>query len=178
MNDLVEYDCFKSFRLKRLHGNHALEYFKPRASNLAKKWNSTTTTQLYSLLKNDLQRSVLTVHGHLLKSLECFHRCLNMSCFIHHWKNKLKLDWVHISADRKTYLVSLIESSVFQANGVFEVYLYIKILSKFYTSLFSKTYLRDKLGSRLLGLFELKDSGEAFCCSPSDQRNKDHCRRR
>ena len=59
------------------------------------------------------------------------------------------------------------------------------MLSKFYTFLhlhfytfFSKTYLRDKLGPRLLCLFELKDSGEAFCCSPSDQRSKDHCRRR
>ena len=37
LNGLVECDCFESFRLKRLHGNHALEYFKPRALNLAKK---------------------------------------------------------------------------------------------------------------------------------------------
>ena len=43
---------------------------------------------------------------------------------------------------------------------------------------FSKTYLRDKVGPRLLCLFELKDSGEAFFCSHSDQRSKDHYRRR
>ena len=48
------------------------------------------------------------------------------------------------------------------------------MLSKFYTLFFWKTYLRSKLGPRLLCLFELKDSGEAFCCSPSDQRTKDH----
>ena len=133
----------------------------------------------FSLLNKDIQWSVLTIHGgYLFKSLESFHRCLNMFCFVNHWKNKLKLDWVHISADRKTYLVSLIASSVFQANGVSEIYFYIRILSKFYTSFFWKTYLCDKLDPRLLCLFELKDSGEAFCCSPSDQRSKDHCRRR
>ena len=49
------------------------------------------------------------------------------------------------------------------------------MLSKFYTSFFSKTYLRDKLGPRLFCLFELRDSGEAFCCSHWDQRSKDHC---
>ena len=37
LNGLIEYDCFESFRLKRPHGNHALEYFKHRAFNLAKK---------------------------------------------------------------------------------------------------------------------------------------------
>ena len=52
------------------------------------------------------------------------------------------------------------------------------MLSKFHTSFFSKTYLREKLGPRLLCLFELKDSREAFSCSLSDQRSKDHCRRR
>ena len=52
------------------------------------------------------------------------------------------------------------------------------MLSKFHTLLFSKTYLRDNLAPRLLCLFELKDSGEAFCFSPSDQRSKDHCHRR
>ena len=116
--------------------------------------------------------------GYLFKSLKCFLRCLNMFCFIHHWRNKLKLDWVYISADIKTYLVSLIAWLAFKANGIFEVYFYIKMLSKFHTSLFSKTYLRDNLSLRVLCLFELKESGEAFCCSPSDQRSKDHCRRR
>ena len=48
------------------------------------------------------------------------------------------------------------------------------MLSKFHTSSFSKTDLRNNLGPRLLCLFELKDSREAFCCSPSDQRSKDH----
>ena len=52
------------------------------------------------------------------------------------------------------------------------------MVSKFYTSVFSKRYLRDNLGSRLLCLFDLKDSGEAFCYSPLDQRSKDHCRSR
>ena len=52
------------------------------------------------------------------------------------------------------------------------------MLSKFYTSFFAKTYLRDNLGPRLLCLFEFKDSGEAFCCSLSDQRSKNHCRRK
>ena len=51
------------------------------------------------------------------------------------------------------------------------------MLYKFHTLYFSKTYLHDNFGPRLLCLFELKDSGEAFC-SPSDQRSKDHCRRR
>ena len=110
---------------------------------------------VFSFLNKDLQWSVLTIHGgYLFKSLECFHRCLNMFCFVHHWKNKLKLDWVHISADSKTYLVSLIPSLVFKAN----VYFYIKMLSKFHALFFSKTYLRDNLGPRLLCLFEVKDS--------------------
>ena len=52
------------------------------------------------------------------------------------------------------------------------------MLSKFHTSFFSKTYLREKLGPRLLCLFELKDNSEAFSCSISNQRSKDHCRRR
>ena len=52
------------------------------------------------------------------------------------------------------------------------------MLSKCHTLFFSKTYLRDNLGPRLLCLFELKDSSQAFCCSPSDERSKDHCRRR
>ena len=115
LNGLVEYECFKSFLLKWIHGNHPLVYFKPRAFNIAKKWNSATTMWLFSLLNKDLQRSVLTIHGqYLFKSLECFHSCLNMFCFVHHWKNKLKLDWVHISANRNTYLVSLIASLVFK----------------------------------------------------------------
>ena len=46
------------------------------------------------------------------------------------------------------------------------------MLPKFYTSFFSRTYLRDNLGPRLLCLFKLKDSNEAFCCSPSDQKAK------
>ena len=133
----------------------------------------------FSLLNKDLQWSVLTVHrGYLFKSLEYFHSCLNMFCLVHQWKNKSKLHWVHISADRKTYLVSLIASLLFKAKAIFEVYFYIIILSKFYTSFFSKTYLHENLGPRLLCLFELNDSGEAFCCCPSDQRSKDHCRRR
>ena len=74
--------------------------------------------------------------------------------------------------------MSLVASLVFKANGIFEVYFYIKMLSKFDTLFFSKNYPRDNLGPRLLCLFKLKDSGEAFCCSPSDQRSKDHCRRR
>ena len=37
LNGLVEYDCFESFQLKRLHRNHAWEYFKPRTFSLAKK---------------------------------------------------------------------------------------------------------------------------------------------
>ena len=49
--------------------------------------------------------------------------------------------------------------------------------SKFHR-FFSKTYLGDNLGPRLLCLFQFKDSGEGFCYSPSDQRSKDHCRRR
>ena len=146
MNGLVEYDCFKSFRLKRFYGNHVLEYFKPRTFNLAKKWNSTTTMWIFSLLNKDLQWSVHTVHcGCLLKSLESFHRYFNMFCFVHHWKNKLKLDRVHISADRKIYLVFLSASLVCKANGIFEVYFYIKMLCKFYTSVFSKPYLLDNL---------------------------------
>ena len=93
----------------------------------------------FSLLNKDIQWSVLTIHGgYLFKSLESFHRCLNMFCFVNHWKNKLKLDWVHISADRKTYLVSLIASSVFLANGAFEVYFYIKMLSKFILHFFQQ----------------------------------------
>ena len=36
------------------------------------------------------------------------------------------------------------------------------MLSKFYTSFFSKTYLHDNLGPRLLCLFELNNNGEAF----------------
>ena len=93
-------------------------------------------------------------------------------------KKQIKTYWAHVPADRKTYLVSLIASLIFKANVIFEVYFYIKILSKFHTSFFSKPYLRDNLGPRLLWLFELKDSSEAFCCSPSDQRSKNHCRRR
>ena len=115
---------------------------------------------------------------HLFKSLQCFHSCLNMFWFIHHWKNKLKVDWVYISAEWKTYLVSLIASLVFKANGIFEVCFCIEMLSKFHTSLFSTTNLRDSLGPRLLWFFELKDSSKTFCCSPADQRSKDHCRRR
>ena len=83
-----------------------------------------------------------------------------------------------MSADRKNYLVSLIASIVFKANSIFEIYFYVKILSKFHTSFFSKTYLRDNLRPRLLCLFEFKQSGEAFCSSPSDQTSKDHCHRR
>ena len=52
------------------------------------------------------------------------------------------------------------------------------MLSKFHTLLFSKTYLCDNLGPRLLCLFELKDSSEGFCFSSADQRSKDHCHRR
>ena len=63
LNGLIEYDCFKSFRVKRLHGNHVLEHFKPRVFNLAKKWNSTATINLFSLLNKDLQWNVLTIHG-------------------------------------------------------------------------------------------------------------------
>ena len=48
--------------------------------------------------------------------------------------------------------------------------------SKFHR-FFSKTYLGDNLGPRLLCLFQFKDSGEGFCYSPSDQRSKDHCRK-
>ena len=51
-----------------------------------------------------------------------------MFCFIHYWKNKLRLDWVHISADRQTYLMSLIASLVFKANSIFEVYFYIMLI--------------------------------------------------
>ena len=136
--------------------------------------------KLLSLLKKDLQWSLLLIHDrYLLKSIEFFHRCLNMFRFIHHWKNKLKLDWVYISADRKTYLVSLIALLAFKANGIFEVYFYVKMLSKFLTLFFfSKTYLRGNLGPRLLWLFELNGTGKAFCCSPSYQGSKDHCRRR
>ena len=131
----------------------------------------------FSFLNKDLLWSVLTIHsGYLFKSLECFHRCLSIFCFIHHLKNKLKLDWVYVSTDRKTYLVSLIASLVFKANSIFEVCFYVKMLSKFHASFFSKTYLHDNLGPRLLCLFELKDNGEGFCCSLSDQRSKDHCR--
>ena len=43
---------------------------------------------------------------------------------------------------------------------------------------FSKTYLRSNLDPKLLHLFDLKDSGEAFCCNLSDQTGKDHCHRR
>ena len=42
--------------------------------------------------------------------------------------------------------MSLIASLVFKANGIFEVYFYIKMLSKFHTSFFPKTYVRDNLG--------------------------------
>ena len=45
------------------------------------------------------------------------------------------------------------------------------MLSKFHASFFSKTYVRENLGPRLLRLFELKDSGEALCCRLSDQRS-------
>ena len=62
LNGLAEYDCFESFRLKRLHGNHALEYFKLRAFNLSIKWNWTTSMSLFSLLNKDLHWSVLTIH--------------------------------------------------------------------------------------------------------------------
>ena len=65
-----------------------------------------------------------------------------MFCFIHHEKNKLKIDRVHISAYKKTYLGSLIASLVFKANGIFEVYFYIKMLSKFHKLFFQKlTYV-------------------------------------
>ena len=85
LNGLVKYDYFESFRLKRLQGNHDLEYLKPRAFNLTKKWNWTTSMRLFSLLNKDLQKSVLTIHGgYLFKSLECFHRYFNMFYFIHH----------------------------------------------------------------------------------------------
>ena len=79
-----------------------------------------------------------------------------MFCFFIHWRNKLKLDWVHISADRKTYLMPLIASLVYKANSIFEVYFYIKMLSKFHTSFFSKTCLLENLAPRVLCLFELK----------------------
>ena len=65
-----------------------------------------------------------------------------MFCFIHHWKNKLKIDWVHIFAGKKTYLMSLIALLVFKVNSIFEVYCYIKMLSKFHASFFQKlTYV-------------------------------------
>ena len=106
---------------------------------------------VFSFLNKDLQWSVLTIHGgYLFKSLESFHRYLNIFCFVHHWNNKLKLDWV--------CLMSLIASLVFKVNGIFEVSFYVKMLSKFHTSFFPKTYLRDNLGPRLLCLFEVKDS--------------------
>ena len=54
--------------------------------------------------------------------------------------------------------MSLIASLVFKVNGIFEVSFYVKMLSKFHTSFFPKTYLRDNLGPRLLCLFEVKDS--------------------
>ena len=96
-------------------------------------------------------------------------------------KKQTKLDKVHISAERKTYLVSLSATLVFKAIifffFFFEVSFYIKMQSKFHR-FFSKTYLGDNLGPRLLCLFQLKDSSEGFCYSPSDQRSKDHCRRR
>ena len=62
LNGLAEYDCFESFRLKWLHGNHALEYFKLRAFNLFIKWNWTTSMSLFSLLNKDLHWSVLTIN--------------------------------------------------------------------------------------------------------------------
>ena len=59
--------------------------------------------------------------------------------------------------------MSLIESLDFKANGIFGIiYFYIEMLSRFYTSFFSKTYLPDNVGPRPLCLFELKDNDEAF----------------
>ena len=65
-------------------------------------------------------------------------------------KKQIKTYWAHVSADRKTYLESLIALLVFKANGIFEVYFYIKMVSKFCTSFFSKTYLRDNLGQAIV----------------------------
>ena len=50
----------------------------------------------------------------------------------------------------------LIASLVYKANSIFEVYFYIKMLSKFHTSFFSKTCLLENLAPRVLCLFELK----------------------
>ena len=56
-------------------------------------------------------------------------------------KKQINLDWVHLSADRKTYLVSLSALLVFKANGIFEVYFYIKMLSKFHVFFPNLTYM-------------------------------------
>ena len=77
----------------------------------------------------------------MFKSLECFTGAwICFALFI--IENKIKLDWVHISADRETYLMSLTALFVFKANGILEVYFYIKMPSKFHTLFFSKlTYV-------------------------------------
>ena len=117
----------------------------------------------------------------MFKSLECFHRCLNMFCFVHHWKHKSKLDWVHISADRKTYLVSLIASLVFNANGIFEVYFYIKMLSKFCASFFSKPYSSLRTVVKLFAavpqiketkIIVIEDSGHKCTCNNFTRESK------
>ena len=54
---------------------------------------------------------------------------------------KTNFDWVHLSADRKTYLVPLSASLAFEANVIFEVYFYIKMLSKFHIFFQKLTYV-------------------------------------
>ena len=89
--------------------------------------------------------------------------------------------------------MSLIASLVFKASGIFEVYFYIKVLSKFYTSFFQKlTYVTAsvlrccafsnlraavKLFAAVLQIKEAKvivveDIGHKFTCNNSTPENE------
>ena len=66
-----------------------------------------------------------------------------MFCFIHYWKKKLKLDWLQISADRKTYLMSQI-ASLYSRQTVFLKFIFIyKCYLSFILHFFQKlTYVK------------------------------------
>ena len=51
---------------------------------------------------------------------------------------------------------------VLKTNVIFEIYFYLKMLSKFQTSYFSKTYLRDNLRPRLLAVSNLRTAVKLF----------------
>ena len=66
--------------------------------------------------------------------------------------------------------MSLIASFDFRANGIFEVHIYIKMLSKFHNLFFLERHLRDNLGPGLLCFLKLKDNGEDLQCFTSKKQ--------